>query len=177
MYGFVLSFVASFAIVEVLMKKILEILEQNARESYANIATQLGISVNKVKNAVKKAEADRAILKYHTIIDWSKVDSEKVWALIEVRLTPQQDVGFEVLAERIYSFPQVYSAYLVSGTYDLALIVRGEDMHEIASFVTTKLAPIEKVQSTVTHFLLKRYKDSGAVLGKSERVKRLPISL
>lgn len=98
------------------MKKILEILEQNARESYSSIASKLSISVNKVKTVIKKAEEEKVILKYTAVIDWSKLNTEKVWALIEVRLIPQQDIGFEALAERIYNFPEVYSAYLVSGT-------------------------------------------------------------
>ena len=159
------------------MKKILEILEKNSRESIAHIAQKLNISTSEVEKRIKKAEEDRAILKYTTIIDWAKLGEEKLWALIEVRLTPQQDIGFEDVAARIYNFPQVFSAYLVSGTYDLAIIVQGENMHEISSFVTKKLAPIEEVQSTVTHFLLRRYKDSGEILGDTEQIKRLPITL
>ena len=159
------------------MKNILELLEDNARATYTQIANKLGLPVNKVEEAIKKAEADQTILKHTTIVNWAKLGKEKVWALIEIRLTPQQDIGFDALAERIYSFPQVYSAYLVSGTYDLAIIVRGENMQEISSFVTKKLAPIEEVQSTVTHFLLKRYKDSGEFLEVTEQLKRLPVTL
>lgn len=159
------------------MKKILEFLEINARATNAQIANKLGLSVDKVDEEIKRAEADQTILKYTTIVNWAKLGNEKVWALIEIRLTPQQDIGFDALAERIYSFPQVYSAYLVSGTYDLAIIVRGENMQEISSFVTKKLAPIEEVQSTVTHFLLKRYKDSGEFLEVTEQLKRLPVTL
>ncbi|MCK4816694.1 Lrp/AsnC family transcriptional regulator [bacterium] len=159
------------------MKKILEFLEINARATNAQIANKLGLSVDKVDEEIKRAEADQTILKYTTIVNWAKLGNEKVWALIEIRLTPQQDIGFDALAERIYSFPQVYSAYLVSGTYDLAIIVKGENMQEISSFVTKKLVPIEEVQSTVTHFLLKRYKDSGEFLGVAEPLKRLPVTL
>ena len=96
--------------------------------------------------------------------------------MIEVRVTPQQDVGFDAIAEHIYQFPQVYTAYLVSGTYDLAILVKGKNMQEVSSFVTEKLAPLDKVQSTVTHFLLKRYKDSGEILELIEQIKRLPIT-
>lgn len=159
------------------MKNILELLENNARLTNTQIAKKLGLSVNKVDDSIKKAEDDRTILKYTTIVDWAKIGNEKIWALIEVRLTPQQDIGFDSLAERIYSFSQVYSAFLVSGTYDLAIIVRGETMQEISSFVTKKLAPIEEVQSTVTHFLLRRYKDNGELLEGPEQVKRLPATL
>lgn len=159
------------------MKKILELLENNARTTNKQIADKLGLSVNKVNERIKKAEDDRIILKYTAIVDWAKLGNENIWALIEIRLTPQQDIGFDSLAERIYSFPQVYSAYLVSGTYDLAIIVKGETMQEISSFVTKKLAPIEEVQSTVTHFLLRRYKDSGELLESTEQDKRLPVTL
>ncbi len=159
------------------MKNILKLLENNARLSNTHIAKKLGISINKVDEVIKKAEDDRIILKYTTIVDWAKLDNEKIWALIEVRLTPQQDIGFDSLAERIYSFSHVYSAYLVSGTYDLAIIIRGETMQEISNFVTNKLAPIEEVQSTVTHFLLRRYKDSGELLEGTEQDKRLPVTL
>ena len=159
------------------MKNILELLENNARQTNAQIANKLGLPVKKVEEAIKKAEADQTILKYTAVVNWSKLGNEKVWALIEIRLTPQQDIGFDSLAERIYSFPQVYSAYLVSGTYDLAVIVKGENMQEISSFVTKKLAPIEEVQSTVTHFLLKRYKDNGELLEVGEQLKRLPVTL
>ncbi len=159
------------------MKNILKLLENNARQTNAQIANELGLPVKKVEEAIKKAEADQTILKYTAIVNWAKLGDEKVWALIEIRLTPQQDIGFDSLAERIYSFPQVYSAYLVSGTYDLAIIVKGENMQEISSFVTRKLAPIEEVQSTVTHFLLKRYKDNGELLEAGEQLKRLPVTL
>ena len=159
------------------MKNIIKLLENNARLTNTQIAKKLGLSVNEVDERIKKAEDDRIILKYTTIIDWAKLGNEKIWALIEVRLTPQQDIGFDSLAERIYSFPHVYSAYLVSGTYDMAIIVRGETMQEISNFVTNKLAPIDEVQSTVTHFLLRRYKDSGELLEGTEQVKRLPVTL
>ncbi len=159
------------------MKNILELLENDARLTNAQIANKLGLPVKKVEEAIKKAEADQTILKYTAIVNWAKLGNEMVWALIEIRLTPQQDIGFDSLAERIYSFPQVYSAYLVSGTYDLAIIVKGENMQEISSFVTKKLAPIEEVQSTVTHFLLKRYKDNGELLEIGEQLKRLPVTL
>jgi len=157
------------------MKQILEILQENARATPEQISTMVGMPVNEVKKAIKKAEEDKIILKYKTIINWAKLGEGEVWALIEVRVTPQRDVGFDAIAERIYQFPQVYSAYLVSGAYDLAILVKGKNMQEISSFVTQKLAPLEKVQSTVTHFLLKRYKDSQEILEPVEQIKRLPI--
>lgn len=159
------------------MKRIFEILEDDARTTPEQISTMLGIPVSKVEETIKKAEQARAILKYKTIIDWPKLGKEEVWALIEVRVTPQRDRGFDAIAERIYSFPQVYSAYLVSGTYDLAILLRVKNMQEVSSFVTEKLAPLEDVQSTTTHFFLSRYKADGEITEPPEEFKRLPITL
>jgi len=158
------------------MDQIFEILEQNSRATPEQISTMLNIPISEVERIIKKAEEDRIVLKYKTIINWSKLKAGEVWALVEVRITPQHDVGFDAIAEHIYRFPQVYSAYLVSGTYDLAILVKGKNMQEISSFVTEKLAPLEKVQSTVTHFLLKKYKDSGEIMEPTEQVKRLSIT-
>jgi DNA-binding Lrp family transcriptional regulator len=159
------------------MKQILKILEQNARATSSQIAAMVDKPINEVTKTIKKAEKDGIILKYKAIVDWSKLGKEDVWALIEVRVTPQRDVGFDAIAQRIYQFPEVYSAYLVSGTYDLAILVRGKDMQEIASFVAEKLAPLERVQSAVTHFLLKRYKESGETFHvPREANRRLPIT-
>jgi len=158
------------------MEQIFEILQDNARATPEQISTMLGIPVSEVEKAIKKAEENKTILKYRAIINWSKLGKEEVWALIEVRVTPQRDVGFDAIAEHIYRFPQVQYAYLVSGTYDLAILVKGKNMQEISSFVTEKLAPLEKVQSTVTHFLLKRYKDDGEIIEPAKELKRLPIT-
>lgn len=159
------------------MKEIFKILEQNARATPEQIATMVDKPVSKVEKIIKHAEEDGIILKYKAIINWSKLDKEDIQALIEVRVTPQRDVGFDDIAERIYQFPEVHSAYVVSGTYDLAILVKGKNMHEISSFVTEKLAPLERVQSTVTHFLLKRYKENGEIFQPSKEInRRLPIT-
>jgi DNA-binding Lrp family transcriptional regulator len=159
------------------MKEIFEILEQNARVTPEQISTMVDKPVSEVEKIIRQAEKDGSILKYKTIINWPKLGEGDIWALIEVRITPQRDVGFDAIAERIYRFPEVYSAYLVSGTYDLAILVKGKNMQEISSFVTEKLAPLERVQSTVTHFLLKRYKESGEIFHlPKETDKRLPIT-
>ncbi len=159
------------------MKEILEILEKDARTTPEQIATMTGISVSEVKKAIKKAEKDRTIVKYKTVINWERTGEEKVWALIEVKVQPQRDVGFDAIAERIYRFPEARSVYLVSGTYDLAVLVMGKTMQEVASFVAQKLAPLESVQGTVTHFVLKRYKWDGEILDGEEGVHRLPLTL
>ncbi len=159
------------------MKEIFEILEQNARATPEQISTMVDKPVSEVEKIIKQAEKDGTILKYKTIINWPKLGEGDIWALIEVRVTPQRGVGFDAIAERIYQFPEVHSAYLVSGTYDLAILVRGKNMQEISSFVAEKLAPLEQVQSTVTHFLLKRYKENGETFHLPKEInRRLPIT-
>jgi len=135
-----------------------------------------GIAVDDVKKTIENAEKNRTILKYKTVIDWAKLGEEKVWALVEVKVVPQRDVGFDIIAERIYRFPQAHSVYLASGTYDLAILVVGETMQEIALFVSEKLAPLDAVQGTVTHFILKKYKEDGEIFEGGQGVKRLPIT-
>ena len=157
------------------MNEIFRILEQDARKTPQQIATMTGIPLAEVKDAIKQAEGNRTILKYKTMINWDKLGEEQVWALVEVRVTPQRDVGFDAIAERIYRFPEARSVYLVSGTYDLAVLVVGKTMHEVAAFTSEKLAPLEEVQGTVTHFLLKRYKEDGEILEGEEEPKRVPI--
>ena len=158
------------------MKEILKVLEQDGRATPQAIATMVGKPVAEVKKAIKAAEDSKAIVKYKAVVNWDKVGDEHVWALIEVRLTPQRGVGFDATAERIYRFPEARFVYLLSGTYDLAVIVVGSSMQEVASFVSSKLAPLDGVQGTVTHFLLKRYKEDGVILADGETLKRLPIS-
>jgi DNA-binding Lrp family transcriptional regulator len=130
-----------------------------------------------VSKAIKKAEKDGTILKYKTVINWEKAGNEQVNALIEVRVTPQRDVGFDALAERIYRFPEARSVYLLSGAYDLLVLVTGKTMHEVADFVTKKLALIEGVYGTTTHFLLKKYKEDGEILADGGETKRQPVIL
>jgi len=159
------------------VKEIFEILEQNARATPEQISTMVDKPVSEVEKIIRQAEKDGTILKYKTIINWPKLGEGDIWALIEVRVTPQRGVGFDAIAERIYQFPEVHSAYLVSGTYDLAILVRGKTMQEISSFVAEKLAPLEQVQSTVTHFLLKRYKENGETFHLPKEInRRLPIT-
>jgi len=160
-----------------MLKEILKILESDAKISTQKISIMTGIPKDEVAKAIKKAEKDRIILKYKTVINWDKVEDEQVWALIGVKLTPQKDVGFDSIAERIYRFPQARTVYLVSGTYDLIVLVVCQTSHEIADFVSQKLAPIEGVQETVTQFLLKRYKEDGEIIEGGEEVKRQPVTL
>ena len=160
-----------------MIKDILKILENDARTTTKQISTMTGTPSDEVVKLIKQAEKERIILKYKTVINWDKVENEQVWALIEVKVTPQKDVGFDSIAERIYLFPQARSVYLLSGTYDLLVMVAGKTEHEVANFVSQKLAPIEEVQGTVTHFMLKRYKEDGEILEGKEEVKRQPVIL
>lgn len=158
-------------------KEILKILEKDARTTPEQIATMTGVPVEEVKEVIKKSEKDRTIVSYKTIVNWDKLGEEMVWALIEVKVLPQRNVGFNAVAQRIYRFPQAHTVYLVSGTYDFAVLVRGKTMQEVAAFVSEKLAPLEAVQGTVTHFLLKRFKVDGEILEGEEKGKRLPVTL
>ena len=147
-----------------MLKDILKILESDARTNTKQIAAATGVPEAEVIRTIQKAEQDQVILKYKTIINWDKVGDENVFALIEVKVTPQRDVGFDSIAERIYRFPQAHTVYLLSGTFDLLVIVIGKTIQDVANFVSQKLAPIEGVQSTVTHFMLKKYKEDGEIL-------------
>ncbi len=158
------------------MKQIFEVLEKDSKLTPDKISAMTGIAVDDVKKTIENAEKNRTILKYKTVIDWAKLGEEKVWALVEVKVVPQRDVGFDIIAERIYRFPQAHSVYLASGTYDLAILVVGETMQEIALFVSEKLAPLDAVQGTVTHFILKKYKEDGEIFEGGQGIKRLPIT-
>ncbi len=160
-----------------MLKEILQILENDARVTTKQISTMTGIPATEVARLVKQAEKDRVILKYKTMINWDKVENEKVSALIEVRVAPQREVGFDSVAERIYRFPQARTVYLLSGTYDLLVLVVGKNMHEVADFVAQKLAPIEGVQGAVTHFMLKRYKEDNEIIEEKEESRRQPVIL
>ncbi len=160
-----------------MLKDVLKVLENDARTTTKQIATMTGTSAAEVTKLIKQAEKDRIILKYKTVVNWDRVEDEQVWALIEVKVTPEPEAGFDSIAERVSQFHQVRSVYLASGTYDLLMVVVGKSEHIIADFVSENLAHIEGVQGTVTHFVLKRYKDDGEILEGGEGVKRQPVIL
>ena len=160
-----------------MIKEILKILENDARASIKEIATMTDAPSPEVSKLIKQAEKDGTILKYKTVINWEKVGQEQVWALIEVKVTPEKDVGFDAISRRIYLSPQVRTVYLVSGTYDLLVVVAAKAEHEVADFISQKLAPIEGVQGTMTHFVLKRYKEDGEILEGEEEIKRQAVVL
>ena len=161
-----------------MLKDILKILENDARVTDKQIATMTGKSAAEVNEAISQAEKDRVILKYKTVINWDKVQSnEQVWALIEVRVKPEPEAGFDSIAERIARYEQVRSLYLASGTYDLLLVVVDKTEHKVADFVSQNLAHIDGVEGTVTHFVLKRYKEDGEILNGGEGAKRERVIL
>lgn len=159
------------------MEEILEILEKNSKASVEEIALMLNKSVDEVRAAIKKLEADNVIVGYNTLINWEKSNKETVIALIEVRVTPQRGMGFDKVAERIYRYPQVKACYLMSGGFDLTVIIEGNNMKEVALFVAEKLAPLESVLSTATHFVLKKYKDEGVIFEEKSKDDREALIL
>lgn len=159
------------------MDEILEILEKNGRASEQEIARMLGKSVEEVRTAIKKLEEDNIIVGYNTLINWEKSDTETVTALIELKVTPQREQGFDKVAERIYRYPQVNACYLMSGGFDLTVIIEGKSMKEVALFVAEKLAPLEGVLSTATHFVLKKYKDKGVIFEEKSKDDREALIL
>jgi len=159
------------------IKEILKILENDARATAKEIAIMTDSSGSEVGKLIKQAEKDGTIIKYKTIINWDKVGREYVWALIEVKVTPEKDVGFDAIARRIYHLPQARTVYLVSGTYDLLVVVAAKTENKVGEFISEHLATIEGVQGTVTHFVLKRYKEDGELLDGEEEVKRQSVVL
>jgi DNA-binding Lrp family transcriptional regulator len=156
--------------------QILELLEHNARISNERIASLLGVETEEIRKAIERMEEEKVILGYRTVCNPEKVEGGMVTCIIEVRVTPQRGVGFDKIAERIYRFPEVRSLYLVSGSYDLLVVIEGQNIHEVSYFVFEKLATLDHIQSTTTHFMLKKYKDNGIILGHLEEVERLPVA-
>jgi len=159
------------------MEEILEILEKNSRATEEEIAIMLNKSVEEVRTAIKKFENDGVILGYTSMINWEKTSKESVIALIEVKVTPQRGQGFDNVAERIYKFPEVKACYLMSGGFDLTVIVEGKTMKEVALFVAQKLSPLDSVLSTATHFVLKKYKDKGVIFEEDYKDDREAVVL
>ncbi len=157
--------------------QILEILRNNSRISDEEIAVMVGATPEAVKAAIKELEENGIIIGYNTVIDWEKTENEIVTAYIEVKVTPQRGQGFDKVAERIYQFPQVSACSLMSGGFDLFVVVEGKTMKEVALFVAEKLAPIESVLSCATHFVLKKYKDNGVVFNRIQKDEREAVIL
>ena len=143
--------------------ELLKLLENDARLTPAQLSVMLDKDESDVKKDLRELEENGTILGYKAIVDWEKTEHESVTAMIDVKLTPQRDRGFDRVAEKIYNYPEVKSVYLMSGAYDLSVLIEGKTMKEVAFFVSQKLAPIDEVISTATHFVLHKYKDTGVL--------------
>ena len=160
------------------MEEILNILDkEKGNVSRAKIAQMLGMEEKEVADKIEKMEKENVIVGYKTIVNWDKTDKDVVVALIDLRITPQRGEGFDKVAERIYKYPQVKSLYLMSGAYDLSVTIEGKSMKEVALFVAQKLAPMDSIISTASHFVLKKYKEEGIVFEDDEKDTRQVITL
>lgn len=157
-------------------KEILKYIEKNSRVDLGELAVLLGTEEAMVANEIQQMEKEKIICGYHTLIDWNKTGIELVTALIEVRVTPQRNQGFDRIAERIYKYPEVNAVYLISGSYDLLVTLEGKTLLEVSQFVSDKLSPIEEVVSTATHFILKKYKDHGTILMQKPESERMLVT-
>ncbi|MEE3494470.1 MAG: Lrp/AsnC family transcriptional regulator [Butyrivibrio sp.] len=157
-------------------EEILTIIEKNSRIDVHELSVLIGSEEITVANELKALEDEGVICGYHTMVDWSKTTIDKVNALIEVKVTPQRGIGFDSIAERIYKYPEVKSVYLMSGGFDLMVILEGKTLQEVAGFVNNKLATLDTVLSTATHFILKKYKDHGTILTRKYEDTREKIT-
>ena len=156
--------------------EILDMLETDAKISVKDMATMIGATVEEVKETIEKLEEQKIIVKYAAIVNREKTTTDETEALIEVKVVPKRGLGYDDLAERIYRFPEVKSVYLMSGAYDLSVIVRTGNMKEVSKFVFEKLAVLDGVSSTVTHFIMRKYKEHGVILTVKDKQERLVIS-
>ena len=150
------------------MKKLLQLLEDDCTLTHAQLASMSGLTEAEVAAAIQTYEEERIILGYKAIVDWDRTDRESVTALIEVNVTPQRGEGFDRVAQRIYQYDEVESVYLMSGSFDLTVIISGRTLKEVALFVGVKLSPLEDVTVTATHFILKKYKEKHLIFQKQE---------
>ncbi|NOY11704.1 MAG: Lrp/AsnC family transcriptional regulator [Archaeoglobi archaeon] len=155
--------------------EILRILENNSRISAKEIAEMLNMSVEEVEETIKKLEDEGVILKYKTLINWEKAGVEEVYAIIDVRVNLTREKGYDDIAKRIAKFPEVHAVRLVSGDYDFQVVVKGRSLKDISFFIAEKISTIPEVRDTVTHFLLRTYKEEGELLFKDEEDRRLAI--
>lgn len=158
------------------MRELLELLEHDARRSVNELAAILHRSEYEVEKQMEQLEKDKIILNYNTLINWEKFGDNTVTSIIEINLMPQREVGFDAIAERIYRFDEVRTVYLMSGSFDLLVIIEGKSLQEVANFVATRLATIDGVTATRSHFMLKPYKKDGVIINDKERDHRLVVS-
>ena len=158
-------------------EKILSYIETNSRIDMHDLAIMMGTDEATIMNELEEMEQAHIICGYHTLINWEKAGSEKVTAMIEVRVTPQRGMGFDKVAERIYNYPEVNSVYLISGGFDFMVTLEGRTLREVSEFVSDKLSPLDSVLSTKTNFILKKYKDHGTIMAEQRKDERELVSL
>jgi len=158
------------------MREILKVLERDARATPKQIASMTGLTEDEVRRQITEYESNGVIRRYKTVVDWDRAGEEKVLAFIDVKVSPARGVGFDDVAERIYRFEEVHSVWLVSGDYDLRVLVEGRTVQEVGMLVAQKLSTIDRVQGTATHFLLKRYKENGVVFVGETEDPRLSVA-
>lgn len=159
-----------------LRNEILRYLEKNSRVDLSELAVLMEVDEVTVANEIANMEKEKIICGYHTLIDWDKAGVETVTALIEVRVTPQRNQGFDRIAERIYNYPEVHAVYLISGGYDLLVTLEGKTLKEVSRFVSERLSPIDSVISTATYFILKKYKDHGTIMVPKKESERMLVT-
>lgn len=158
------------------MRELLEVLEKNSRVSVAELASMLQKSEYEIEKEITRLEREKIILSYGALINWERYGDDTVTAVIEINLTPQREVGFDAIAERIYRFDEVRTVYLMSGNFDLLVIIEGKSLKDVANFVATRLSTIEGVTQTRSHFMLKAYKKDGVIINDEEQDRRLVVS-
>lgn len=158
------------------MRELLELLEHDARRPAGELAAMLHRSEYEVEQQMRQLEQDKIILSYNTLINWEKTGSDTVTSIIEVNLTPQRETGFDAIAERIYRFEEVRTVYLMSGSFDLMVIIEGKSLKDVANFVAKRLSTIDGVTATRSHFMLKPYKKDGIIIDNEERDRRLVVT-
>ncbi|GLG02648.1 AsnC family transcriptional regulator [Alicyclobacillus hesperidum subsp. aegles] len=161
---------------DALRLKVADLLHDNAKLSIDTIAKMLGEAPEVIAETIDRLEKDKVILRYSAVVNWDKLETNQVTAVIDVRVLPQREVGFDSIAKKIYRFEEVKSVSLMSGGYDLQVTVVGRDIREVSRFVSEKLATIENVTATTTHFLLKTYKSDGVIFDDTDGERRLMIT-
>lgn len=157
--------------------ELLDCLEKNSRLPIDALAKMLDLEVDEAEAMMKKLENEKIIVDYVTLVDWTKVkEQEGLTAMIDVKVTPKRGVGFNEIAEKIYRYPEVKSVYLMSGAYDLSVVIEGKTMTEVSSFVAHKLSTLDSVLSTTTHFILKKYKHDGIIFDQPDDDKRIVVT-
>jgi len=157
-------------------REILHLLEENSRIDAAEIGAMVGLSTTEVETRVHQLESDQIIKRYSTVINWEKAGNGEVSAIIELKVSPERDYGYDRIAERLSRFKQVKTLRLITGTYDLQLIVTGKNMQDVSRFVSEHVAPMDRIRETATHIIMKSYKENGNALFEQQEAERLPYS-